>query len=397
MEEFVSWLKAHGAQVDTLAVVDGLKGGRGVIATRDLPAGDTVFVIPEKLMISEASVKLDDDLGPIFTRHLDLFTRDDPLLSTFLTYHIHLERDSFYFPYLSILPEPESIQNWTLDQLAALQHEELSRIAKKRNTEIELWYERITTRLFRMYPELLNGDNFPFKTFRFAWQTVQARTFGRRLPWTALVPLADMLNHANHATVYEYKDGQFQWHSSVMYEKGQQVFNSYGRRPNHQLLLDYGFALDNNPWDYMDVDLLLETFWSSLLSISERRNLLLKAHLTPSKTKFRLTLEYNVETMVPYCRCYFLKEYLDTIDILEPIKDVAVETQVWKALHDVFSALLQTDPTTLDTDEAMLKKEDLPDRLRTALTFRINRKRILSNAMDKAKSMIQSTQITAHV
>lgn len=32
----------------------------------------------------------------------------------------------------------------------------------------------------------------------------QARAFGRRLPWTALVPFADCLNHSNVQTKYDY-------------------------------------------------------------------------------------------------------------------------------------------------------------------------------------------------
>jgi hypothetical protein len=33
--------------------------------------------------------------------------------------------------------------------------------------------------------------------------TIQARAFGRRLPWTALVPFADTLNHGNYQTKYD--------------------------------------------------------------------------------------------------------------------------------------------------------------------------------------------------
>ncbi len=42
--------------------------------------------------------------------------------------------------------------------------------------------------------------------------TVAARAFGRRLPFTALVPFADCLNHANVAVKYDYdvdKNGLF--------------------------------------------------------------------------------------------------------------------------------------------------------------------------------------------
>jgi hypothetical protein len=33
------------------------------------------------------------------------------------------------------------------------------------------------------------------------------------------------------------------------YAKGTEVFNSYGRRPNDNLLIDYGFAMEDNEWD----------------------------------------------------------------------------------------------------------------------------------------------------
>ena len=34
--------------------------------------------------------------------------------------------------------------------------------------------------------------------------SIQARAFGRRLPWTALVPFADTLNHINVQTKYDF-------------------------------------------------------------------------------------------------------------------------------------------------------------------------------------------------
>ena len=41
------------------------------------------------------------------------------------------------------------------------------------------------------------------------------------------------------------------------YEKGQEVFNSYGRRDNHFLLMEYGFALYKNEWDTVDMTLAI--------------------------------------------------------------------------------------------------------------------------------------------
>lgn len=89
-----------------------------------------------------------------------------------------------------------------------------------------------------------------------------ARAFGKRLPWTALVPFADCLNHGNLQTKYDYDvndNGLFRLFpsGSNSYSKGSEVFNSYGRRANDNLLLDYGFAMLDNEWDTFEVMLTL--------------------------------------------------------------------------------------------------------------------------------------------
>jgi hypothetical protein len=115
-------------------------------------------------------------------------------------------------------------------------------------------YQRCIGELNRRYPELFPTEEFPFVNFKFGWNTVQARAFGRRLPWTALVPFADCLNHTNVQTKYDYDtdhNGQFRLFptGNNEYKQGAEVFNSYGRRPNENLLIDYGFAMMDNEWD----------------------------------------------------------------------------------------------------------------------------------------------------
>lgn len=74
------------------------------------------------------------------------------------------------------------------------------------------------------------------------------------------MPFADCLNHTNVATKYDLdvdSNGMFRLFPSGTnsYAAGKEVFNSYGRRSNFQLLLDYGFALPENEWDYVDIEL----------------------------------------------------------------------------------------------------------------------------------------------
>ena len=44
--------------------------------------------------------------------------------------------------------------------------------------------------LHESMPESFPPEIYTFKLFKFAWETVQARAFGKRLKWSAMVPLA---------------------------------------------------------------------------------------------------------------------------------------------------------------------------------------------------------------
>lgn len=57
------------------------------------------------------------------------------------------------------------------------------------------------------------------------------------------------------------------------YHKGAEVLNSYGRRANDNLLLDYGFAMLDNPWETVELTCGL----SPSAALFERRKELLRA------------------------------------------------------------------------------------------------------------------------
>lgn len=115
-------------------------------------------------------------------------------------------------------------------------------------------YSRTISMLHQRYPDKFPKDEFTYERFKFSFNSVQARAFGRRIPWTAMVPFADCLNHSNVQTKYDYNIDNNQMFrlfptGGNLYGKGCEVFNSYGRRPNENLLMDYGFAILDNEWD----------------------------------------------------------------------------------------------------------------------------------------------------
>ncbi|KAI8104918.1 hypothetical protein M9435_000092 [Picochlorum sp. BPE23] len=77
-----------------------------------------------------------------------------------------------------------------------------------------------------------------------------------RLKWFAMCPVIDSLNHSGNVTSsieYEYFKDTFVVSTESSYEKGQQIFISYGKKTNEQLMQYYGFILKDNPHDVYTV------------------------------------------------------------------------------------------------------------------------------------------------
>ena len=118
-------------------------------------------------------------------------------------------------------------------------------------------------KLIERYPDVFLSSEFTYERFLIAYYATCSRAFGKRLDWSVLVPFADCLNHANVQTKYDYNvdgNGMFRLFptGSNYYAKGEEVFNSYGRRKNESLLVDYGFAMLDNEWDYLVVDVFVD-------------------------------------------------------------------------------------------------------------------------------------------
>lgn len=306
LQLFCAWLKQHGASYPKIEwpSTDTVGGCRGAKAVERIDANEVMLEIPIALMMSPVHAFADPILGKMFQSSQDIL-RGDVLLSVYIMSEVLKGPESFYAPYLAILPEPGSIIQWKDDELLQLEDENIRYRARTRGKMLRHTYERSLGELSKRYPhhfpltrstrtdsegsagsegsegsrgshttatvaatggvdgaEKYIGGGYTHELFLFAWFCVQARAFGRRLPWTALVPFADCLNHSNVQTKYDYdidKNGVFRLYptGSNSYSEGCEVFNSYGKRPNDNLLLDYGFAMLDNMWDAVDVSLTL--------------------------------------------------------------------------------------------------------------------------------------------
>ena len=237
-------------------------GIRGAVALEDIATNEYMLEIPEHLMMSPPRA-YESDIGPYLKQNQDIIKPDSDV---FLTVFIMSERrkgiNSFFYPFLKILPEPGSIAHWSDEELRVLQDDALLVRAKGRTQLVQNTFRRTVGVLSVRHPEIFPPHQFTIENYKFCWYSIMARAFGKRLPWTSLVPFADCLNHTNVQTKYDYNvdsNGTFRLFPTGKnsYPKGTEVFNSYGRRPNDNLLLDYGFSMENNEWDRVEITLTL--------------------------------------------------------------------------------------------------------------------------------------------
>eukprot|EP01039_Chlorochromonas_danica_P004402 gene4401-4824_t len=411
VSRFLSWLRQHGASFPKISwpEVDAVSGLRGAHATEDIASDEVMLSVPACLMMAPPHAHGDLEVGHALRGNVDLL-HGDLLLTVYLMHEIRKGSASFYFPYLSILPEPQNLTEWTQDELSELQDENLALRARSRKQSLQAAYERTIGGLQRRYPDLFPLEMFPLKTFVFAWNTIQARAFGRRLPWTALVPFADCLNHSNVQTKYSFRmngnrsdsvedekekekeplqEAVFELFPSGSnhYLRGEEAFNSYGRRPNSNLLLDYGFSLINNTWDSVEVALTLPSLDSSDLGLRRAQRvaclfLRLSASHIFSFDRFRLPLRSLLFQRVAIISS-------DEVDLLEDPQRLhrpldrqherrAAEALI-QALKGVFAERLED---SLEQDEAKISEDFHGDgahegRRFSALVYRLTRKRIV--------------------
>lgn len=269
--KYLAWLRDNGATFPKIKypAFNTVGAVRGTVAVADIAPEEKMLCIPSKLLISPPNA-LKTTIAHVFKdpRSFPRRSFGAEEITVMLMHEKLLGKASFYHPYIDVLPNPGTVEKWSAKDLAEFQDSRFTpTIMRLREQKHRAAYQRLIGRLTSLFPDVFSFEQHTLELFLFATRTVQARAFGRRLSWMALVPLADNLNHANVSTKYDMDVGgndMFRLFptNGNCYKKGDEVFNSYGRRDNHHLLLYYGFALTNNEWDVFDLDFDVKEFMS---------------------------------------------------------------------------------------------------------------------------------------
>ncbi|EKX44656.1 hypothetical protein GUITHDRAFT_109433 [Guillardia theta CCMP2712] len=277
-QRFLAWLREHGAKFDKLEWPvyrwpgKPHDGERGVRVISDIAPCEEMFSIPEKILMSRKSC-MASSIAHVFRKHKDvLFSSRDELALTLLILYEKLDQGnaSFWKPMIDILPaDPGAASKWSEEELQELQDESLKAEAMIVVASMQQTYQRVLRPILVQHGDVFSVDRYTWEEFRWALLCVESRTFGRFLPHPSIVPFADLLNHVNVQTSYrwlpEERRAAYMCDASGehVHRRGEEAFMSYGPRSNAELLLHYGFALQSNRYEAVELNFRINTLHHS--------------------------------------------------------------------------------------------------------------------------------------
>ena len=210
--------------------------------------------------------------------------------------------------------------------------------------------------LIKEIPELYKYD---FNSFKKAREIIGSRVFGviiNKTRNTIVVPFADLLNHKRPAQTYwnfNQERNSFFIRSVKNFQKGEEVFDSYGPKPNKQLLLNYGFTIINNIDNYVEINLLLNKNYPYIKEKMALKN------IKNNNKHFWLGLDiFNIKTkdFFSFMRFILYKESnYSNINSKNPIS-IENEKDLFENLKEIMLSYINKYPTTLDDDNDYFEK-----------------------------------------
>ncbi|KAJ8532642.1 hypothetical protein K7X08_012565 [Anisodus acutangulus] len=239
-------------------------GERGLVALNNIRKGEKLLFVPPELVITADSKWSNSEAGDVLKQYN---VPDWPFIATYLISEASLMKSSRWSNYISALPrQPYSLLYWTRSELDRyLEASQIRERAIERINNVTGTYNDLKLRIFSKHPDLFPEEIFNIETFNWSFGILFSRLV--RLPSmdgrVALVPWADMLNHNCEVETFLDYDKSSQgivFTTDRAYLPGEQVFISYGRKSNGELLLSYGFVPreGTNPSDSVELSLSLK-------------------------------------------------------------------------------------------------------------------------------------------
>ncbi|EDU40734.1 set domain-containing protein [Pyrenophora tritici-repentis] len=246
-EELLSWATERGIKLSGIKPQNILSRGTGIIATRDIQAGETILFVPFKLFRTLKHVP--KAISRRLPRNMSLHA----LLATYLSLD---KTDTFAIPNKT-LPDLSSFEAgmpflWPAELHPFLPKPALDLLMKQQRSFKRDW--DIVSKAY---------SNISQDQYLHAWLLVNTRSFYcttpimERLPHDdrlAILPVADLFNHADVGCEARFASENYSFIADRDYRTGEELHISYGSHSTDFLLTEYGFVPTENCWDVVCLD-----------------------------------------------------------------------------------------------------------------------------------------------
>lgn len=163
------------------------------------------------------------------------------------------------------------------------------------------------------------------------------------------------------------------------YLPGSEVYMSYGRYSNRQLLSSYGFCLLENKYNYHQLKVSLQDL---ILDGTLSQSLASEA----SFLQFKLKQFHLCEDLLNKLRCLNWSSSLSANNFFNPV-DLSLESQIIQQAIKLIEKSLSAYPTSYEEDQAILSQSPSL-RLYFAVLYRSQQKQILSSQLQYLQSVL---------
>ncbi|KJK75307.1 hypothetical protein H634G_09325 [Metarhizium anisopliae BRIP 53293] len=242
----ISWARTRGVELDGIAPQQMPGRGIGAVATRSIKAGQVLMTIP-----AGAILRLDSVPASISSRlpSASIHGLLAAQLAAGCDAETALRRDA--------MPSLQSFAATTPLFWHRRLRDLLPAGARRLVARQETALERDWAAFHEGFPGVARD------AYLRCWFLVGTRAFYHETdatlgyPWEdrlALLPVADMFNHAGvPGCAVAFSPEAYTVTATRACARGDEVFLSYGEHSNDFLLAEYGFLLDDNPWDTADL------------------------------------------------------------------------------------------------------------------------------------------------